>query len=189
VPQRFRSRACLALAILAGVVALLSCGGLFLLVRPQNAPDVVTELKALPLYPNARAVVFGDPWATTAGSQGEATGCPYIVHSYSELSFEVQAETRMVLDFYTREFSKGGWVCGPAGGSGTSIDTTAYCTKSDEGPPWPRFTGFDGPDTAPPWIELKRTLNFRHADISAFKSSQGAQTTSATVFYEYKCLH
>ncbi|HET6314020.1 MAG TPA: hypothetical protein VFH60_09300 [Chloroflexia bacterium] len=118
MPQRFRSRGCLIAALLLAVVALLSCGGLFLL-RPQSAPDVVAELKELPLYPGATAVDFRRPVVDNTprgGSQGASPGSPVIARDYGEMSFEVQAEPRRVLDFYTGELSTRGWRCDPPGG-------------------------------------------------------------------------
>ena len=196
MPKRFRSRGCLIAALLLGLVALLSCGGLFLL-RPQNAPDAVAELKALPLYPNARAVAFRRPLvdSSSAGGtqlwvvngQSPSAGGPVMVRDYGEMSFEVQAEPSLVIDFYTGEFSKRGWQCGPPGSSGNPIDEVAECRTMDEGPPWPSFTGFNGPG-GPPWIQLVRTVSFRDATLSAHRPGQGGPTTNVTITYDYLSL-
>lgn len=194
MPQRFRSRGCLISALLLAVVALLSCGGLFLL-RPQSAPDVVAELKALPLYPGATAVDFrrtvidntppGGTQVWTGSSQG-ANSSPVIARDYGEMSFEVQAEPRRVLDFYAGELSTRGWRCDPPGG--TSVSALAECRKADEGPPWPRFTGFDGPDASPPWIKLDRVVSYHLAALSAHRPSPDASTTNVNITYDYMSI-
>ncbi|HEX8220965.1 MAG TPA: hypothetical protein VF914_17375 [Chloroflexia bacterium] len=190
MPQRFRTRGCLIAVLLLG---LLSCGGLFMLVRPQSAPDAVAELKALPLYPNATAVDFRHPLVDNSsaggtgvlmgGPQGQSGSGPVIVRDYGEMSFEVQAEPGMVLDFYTGEFSTRGWRCNPPGG--TSVSAVAECRITDEGPVWPRFTGFDGPGASPPWIKLDRVVSFRFVALSAHRSSPGAPTTNVSITYDY----
>jgi hypothetical protein len=197
MPQRFRSRGCLIAALLLGVVALLSCGGLFLL-RPPSASDVVAELKVFPLYPGATAVDFGRPIVGNSppgrtevwvgSSQGASVNGLVIVRDYGELSFEVQDEPRRVLDFYTWEFSTRGWRCDPMGGGVTPISAAAECRKSDEGPPWPRFTGFNGPGASPPWLKLDRAVSVRHAALSAHKPSPGASTTNVTIYYDYMSM-
>ncbi|HET6314021.1 MAG TPA: hypothetical protein VFH60_09305 [Chloroflexia bacterium] len=198
MPQRFRSRGCLIAALLFAVVALLSCGGLFLLLRPPSAPDIVAELKQLPLYPSARNVVFGDSVTDNSfkdarrvrvvGAQG-ANSSPDIVRGYGEMSFEVQAEPSIVLDFYLREFSKRGWDCDPTGAQGPLVIQMGSCNITGQGPPWPRFTGFAGPGASPPWIALNPTHDLRHAVISAYKPRQGAPTTNVTISYDYVSLH
>lgn len=168
------------------------------MVRPQSAPDVVAELKALPLYPNARAVEFrrlpvdnsptGGTQVWMVDSQGATTGGLVILRDYGEMSFEVQDKPRMVHDFYRGEFSKRGWRCSPAGVGGTPFDEVADCRISEEGPLRPRFTGFDGPDASPPWIKLDRPVSFRDAVISAHRWSQGTPTTNVTITYDYMSL-
>jgi hypothetical protein len=160
-----------------------------------NAPDAVAELRQFPLYPGARAVVFGDSVADNSsndgtrvrvvGAQGANSSGPIMLRDYGEMSFEVQAEPQMVVDFYLGEFSKRGWDCDPAGRPAALVDQIGSCNMTDEGPPWPRFTGFDGPGAGPPWIALNQTYDLHHAVISAYKSGQGTPTTKVTISYDY----
>ena len=182
MPQRFRSRGCMVVTLLAGVVALLSCGGLFLLAVPPPAPDAMSELKQLAPYPGAQKVSYSQPGdqniapgtAVWIGSPGGG-GSPIYARSNAKMLVYTGDRLETVFDFYIAELTRAGFNCGaspPAGrslgvGGSGPISRLGHCSRVDSGFPQPVFTGFQGPNAAPPWFEIIRPSTIRTAEINA----------------------
>ncbi len=195
--QRFRSRGCLTLGGLLAVVALLACGWLYLLPRGQGTPDLMAELKQLPLYPNARAVVFEHPisndtvisgttavWASNSSGTASNNNVIAIARSLS-MSLDAPDEPGKVMDFYTRELSMRGWQCQSIQSGANATPHESSCMKVEEGFPQLEFTGFSGPNGGPPWVDIYRPLSWRTANLTAYTPSAGAITTHLMIRYHY----
>ncbi len=197
MPQRFRSRGRLTAATLLGIVALLSCGGLFLLVLPRSAPDAMAELKRIPLYTGAQGVSYV-PNGRLANMPGAAAGTgigfdvmigyasnsstiPVITASEAVVSFDTSDEPQKVFAYYLGEFDKIGWDCYSTGvGAGTGSGT-AHCTRADQGFPELAFTGFQG---APPWVEIRRSPSIRSAQVYVYKVEPDEAQTRVGIEYQ-----
>jgi hypothetical protein len=184
-------------AILLGIVALLSCGGLFLLVAPRSAPDALAELKQIPLYTGAQGVSYV-PNGRLANMPGAAPGTgigfdimigytttgstiPSITSSEAVVSFDTSDEPQKVFAYYLGEFDKIGWDCYSTGvGAGTGSGT-AHCTRRDLGFPELAFTGFQG---APPWVEIRRSSSIRSVLIYSYKVAPDTAQTRVDIEYQ-----
>ena len=182
MPQRFRSRGCMVVTLLIGVVTLLSCSALFMFAVPPPAPDALAELKQLTPYPGAQKVSYSQPgnqniaptkgvWISSSGSGGSTiyarTNARMLVYTGDRL------ET--IFDFYMAELTRAGFDCGafpPAGwslgvGGSGPVSRLAHCSKIDQSFPQLVFTGFEGPNATPPWFEIIRPSTFRSAEVNA----------------------
>ncbi|HET6314022.1 MAG TPA: hypothetical protein VFH60_09310 [Chloroflexia bacterium] len=181
MPKRFRSRGCMVVTLLTGVVTLLSCSALFLLAVPPPAPDALAELKQLTPYPGAQKVSYSQPgnqniapgtgvWISSSGSGGSA------IYTRSNAQMLVYTGDRLetIFDFYVAELTRAGFDCGAfppagrspgAGGSGL-MSRLAHCSKIDQSFPQLVFIGFEGPNAAPPWFEIIRPSTFRSAEVN-----------------------
>lgn len=186
--QRFRSKGCLTLSMLLGVLTLLICGALFLMSAPPTPPDAIAELKQLPLYPNAVAVVFSGPFTDSMSSPVFTIGKLTSAVSFGEMSFESQDEPPRVVGFYETELSRRGWQCDPASAVGSLNDRHAECSREDRNIPGLRFSGFNNPNARPPWVSVRQFLSLRTAEITAYRPHDGAATTSVTIAYDFRVL-
>ncbi|HEX8228423.1 MAG TPA: hypothetical protein VF826_03810 [Chloroflexia bacterium] len=169
---KFRSRGCLITAFLVGLMALLSCGGLFLLVTPRPAPDALAELKQVPLYAGAQEASYS-PVRRTPDSPNEEV-------SAAALSFDTFDDPQRVLDFYVGELNEVGWSCSFGAMGAVISNTSKICRREDQGFSKLVFRGFQ---PAQPWVEISTPMIFRTAFIDAYKSKQGKAETYVSIDY------
>lgn len=191
---KFRSRGCLITAFLVGLVALLSCGGLFLLVTPRPAPDAHAELKQLPLYAGAQDVSYFPGgrlpnmpsasagttirFSTSVGYGTTSSASTIGAASGAAMSFDTLDEPQKVFAYYLAEFDKMGWDCFSTGvGAGTGSGA-ANCTRLDQGLPQLVFTDF------PPWVEISMPVSMRSARIDAYNAYPDNARTRVDIDYE-----
>jgi hypothetical protein len=147
----------------------------------------MAELKRLPLYPGARSVRYseGESEAVTSGSlvlkgtapnpSSGATSDPE--RSYARLLFETGDSLDSVFDFYTAELRKVGLNCDvfPPPGWNPGVvpsepdNRQAHCGRGDHGFPRLVFTGFQGPNAAPPWFQINTPITFRRVNMGGVR--------------------
>lgn len=158
-------------ATLLSLVALLSCGGLFLLTPPVP-PDALAELKQVPLYAGAQEASYS-PVRRTPDSPNEEV-------SAAALSFDTFDDPQRVLDFYVGELNEVGWSCSFGAMGAVISNTSKICRREDQGLPNLVFTGFQ---PARPWVEISTPTIFRTAYIDAYKSRQVKAETHVSIGY------
>ncbi|MDQ5824234.1 MAG: hypothetical protein M3441_08480 [Chloroflexota bacterium] len=162
------------------LLALLSCGGLYLLLSPGKAPDPIAELKQLPVYPNAITVLYYDPTTDTGYNSNPALSSgpgSIAISRFGTMSLRAPDDKEMVLDFYMNAFRSRGFTCDVVSNSPYTGILSGSCRRMDQGIPTLVINL--------PSVEIHQPVSWRIAGITVIRPDIGPPLTDLNISYEY----